>query len=306
MVVMLVGVSILVFTVMELAPGGPEAIYVMETMDLQAMEEVRRALGLDEPAHIRYVKWFTAAVRGDFGRSLTSGAVPVAELIAERLGPTLTLAGTGLFLAVLISVVLGVATAVYQYSWLDRIVTIYAYFGMSFPAYWLGIMFIWLFAIRLGWLPGSGMSEFGLETNILSRLSHLTLPALTLAAIWIGILTRFLRAGVLEVLQRDFVRTARSKGLSGRVIVFKHVLRNALIPFITVVGFEVPNLVAGSVFVESVFAWPGLGRLMITSIYRRDYPIVLGVCLVVSLAVILTNLIVDLAYAAIDPRIRYA
>jgi peptide/nickel transport system permease protein len=305
MVLMLFGVSLLVFGIMELAPGGPEGIFVAQTMDLQLMAQIRHSFGLDQPASTRYVKWLWAAAHGDFGRSLTTTGQNVSDMIAERLGATILLTATSLIVATVVSLLLGVLNGVYRYSWLDHIMTLYAYFGMSFPTFWFGIMLIWLFSITLGWLPSSGMSEYGREWNIPSRIAHLALPMITLAGIWTGIFVRFLRASIIDVLHQDFIRTARSKGLPQRRVLFRHALRNALIPFVTVVGFEIPSLIAGSVFVEMIFAWPGVGRLTVQALYRRDYPVIMGVCIVIAFTVILTNLLVDLAYPIIDPRITY-
>ena len=305
MALMLFGVSLLVFGIMELAPGGPEGIFVAQTMDLQLMGQIRHTFGLDQPAPIRYAKWLWAALRGDFGRSLTTTGENVNGMIGERLGATVLLTATSLILATVVSLMLGVLNGVYRYSWLDHVMTLYAYFGMSFPTFWLGIMLIWLFSITLGWLPSSGMSEYGREWDIPSRIAHLVLPVFTLAGIWTGIFVRFLRASIIDVLHQDFIRTAQSKGLRQRRIFFRHAVRNALIPFVTVVGFEVPSLIAGSVFVETIFAWPGVGRLTIQALYRRDYPVIMGVCIVIAFAVILSNLVVDLAYPLMDPRITY-
>lgn len=305
MAFMLIGVSICIFVIMELAPGGPEMMFLSHDMDFSQVEEMRRNLGLDQPAHIRYIKWIWAAIRGDFGRSLTGAPMPVTALIGERIGATALLMGTSLLVAVTMGVALGVISAVRQYSWIDRITTMYAYFGMSFPSFWLGIMLIFLFALKLGWFPSSGMTEYGMEGNLASRISHLVLPVVTQATVWLGAYTRFIRSSVLDVLHSDYIRTARSKGLRESSVLFKHALRNALIPFTTVLGLSLPSMFAGSVFVETIFAWPGLGRLTVQSVYRRDYPVIMGVCMLVSVAVIVGNLAADVAYGLIDPRISY-
>ncbi len=302
---MLLGVTVTIFIIMEIAPGGPEMMFVAEDMGFERVEEIRRRMGLDQPPHIRYIRWVSAAMRGDLGRSLTGAPLPVTSLIAERFGATGLLMGTSIVLAVVFAVILGVISPVFQYSWLDRITTLYAYFGMSFPPFWLGIMLILLFSVILGWLPSSGMTRYGEELDVVSRLQHLALPVVTQATMWLGVYTRFIRASMLEVLHSDYVRTARAKGLAEQVVLFKHALRNALIPFITILGLSLPSMVAGSVWVETIFAWPGLGRLIVQSVNRRDYPVIMGVCLVVSCAVILANLIADIAYSLVDPRISY-
>ena len=302
---MFLGVTLLLYTGINLAPGGPEMIFIAENLELGMVEQIRHSLGLDRPFHIRYFLWLGALLRGDMGRSLTGGGIPVAELVGERIGATLMLTGPSLILSVLTALVLGVVSAVRQYSWTDKVLTGVAYIGMSFPIFWLGIMLILLFSILLKWFPVAGMTTYGNEGNIISRLSHLFLPVLTLSFVQVGRLMRFVRSSMLEVLNEEYVRTARSKGLSGIRVLFKHALRNALIPVITIVGLNVRTLLAGAVLVETIFAWPGLGRLALMSVNRRDYPVVMGVNVAVILLVLLANLATDIAYSVADPRIRY-
>ena len=302
---MFLGVTLMVFAAINMAPGGPEMIFIAEDLDMAAAAQIRIKLGLDQPFAVRYAKWLALLCRGDLGASLTGGGIPVATLISERLGATILLTGTSLILSIAVATVLGVASAVKQYSLLDKLLTIYAYFGMSFPSFWLGIMAILVFSLWLGLLPTAGMTTYGLEANIGSRLSHLILPVLTLSTGQIGGFTRFTRSSMLEVLKQDYVRTARSKGVSERTVIYKHALKNALIPVITVIGLNLRSLIAGAVFVETIFAWPGLGRLAMMSVNRRDLPVVMGVNVAVTLLVLLTNLLTDLAYVMVDPRIQF-
>jgi len=305
MIPMFIGVTALLFVSINLAPGGPEMIFVAETMQLDMAEQIRHSLGLDRPFHIRYFLWLGALVRGDMGRSLTGGGIPVATLIWERTGATLLLTGISLVLSVVGALLFGTVSAFRQYSWIDKLLTIIAYMGMSFPVFWLGIMLILLFAITLDWFPVAGMTTYGKEADILSRLSHLVLPVLTMTLVAVGRLTRFVRSSMLEVLTEDYLRTARAKGIAERVVLFKHALRNGLIPIVTVVGLNLRTLLAGAVLTETIFAWPGLGRLALMSVNRRDYPVVMGVNVAVTLLVLLANLATDIAYSIVDPRIRY-
>ncbi|MBI4278238.1 MAG: ABC transporter permease [Armatimonadetes bacterium] len=302
---MLVGISLVLFLSINLAPGGPETFFVSEDMNLEIAAQVRERLGLNQPLHVRYLRWLSRVAVGDLGYSLTGGGLTVSTLVLERLSATLLLTGVSLVLAVSLAVLFGVISAVRQYSLLDKAVTVLAYFGMSFPTFWLGIMLILIFSVTLGWLPASGMSEYGLEHDLASRVSHLVLPVLALSAVDVGTFVRFVRASMLEVLRQDYVRTARAKGLVERAIVYRHALRNALIPTVTVVGLAARSLVAGAVFVETIFAWPGLGRLAVLSVYRRDYPVVMGVNIAVAVFVVVANLVVDLLYTLLDPRITY-
>ncbi len=302
---MLVGISAVLFLAINLAPGGPETFFIAEDMNVELAAQLRETLGLNQPLHVRYLRWLSRVAVGDFGHSLSGGGVPVAQLVQERLWATLLLTSVSLVLAVVVAIVLGVVSAVRQYSLLDKIITAFAYFGMSFPTFWLGIMLILLFSVTLGWLPGSGMSEYGLEADLPSRLAHLVLPVIALSAVDLGAFARFVRASMLDVLRMDYVRTARAKGLREQSVIYGHALRNALIPTVTVIGLAARSLVAGAVFVETIFAWPGLGRLAVLSVYRRDYPVVMGVNITIALFVVVANVLVDLLYTVMDPRITY-
>jgi peptide/nickel transport system permease protein len=301
---MLLAVSLLLFGIMNVLPGGPEALYAGENLDPATIAYVRRNLGLDEPLPVRYMRWIAAAARGDLGRSFRDGQ-PVLEHIAARLPATLQLSVLALALALVVAIPAGVVTASRPHSWLDRLLTPASFLGLSFPSFWLGIMLILLFSGVLGWLPGSGMVTYGREADVLSRLQHAVLPTVTLAAVQVAAFMRYTRAAMLEVLTEDYVRTARAKGLAPRRVMLKHALRNALIPVVTVVGLSLPALVGGAVIVETVFAWPGLGRLAVDSVFKRDYPVIMGIQMIIATVIVLANLATDLLYAVLDPRVAY-
>jgi peptide/nickel transport system permease protein len=301
---MLLGVSLILFTIMRLAPGGPEAVLVGAEFSPEVAAQVRQRLGLDRPLLIQYGTWVMAALQGDLGRSFKTGD-PVAALIWDRLGPTLQLTGGALILALLVAVPLGVLAAVRRNTIWDTLASAVSLFGISFPSFWLGIMLILLFSEVLRLLPPSGLSEYGREGDLVARLRHAVLPTLTLGLIQMASFMRFTRSSLLEVLRQDYVRTAQAKGLRGARVIWRHALRNALIPVVTVVGLSLPVLVGGAVLTETVFAWPGLGRLAVGAVFERDYPVIMGVNLMVAAIVIVANLLTDVAYCLIDPRISY-
>jgi peptide/nickel transport system permease protein len=302
---MLVGVSLILFTLMRLAPGGPEAVLIGGEFSQEVAAQIRHRLGLDRPLLVQYGTWALAAARGDLGRSFKTGD-PVATLILDRLGPTLQLTGAALVLALVVAVPLGVLAAVRRDTLWDTLASAVSLFGVSFPSFWLGIMLILLFSEALHLLPPSGVSEYGREADLAARLRHAVLPTLTLGLIQMAAFMRFTRSSLLEVLRQDYVRTARAKGVPGGRVIWRHALRNGLIPVVTVVGLSLPTLVGGAVLTETVFAWPGIGRLAVGAVFERDYPVIMGVNLLVATIVIAANLLTDLAYCVIDPRISYA
>jgi peptide/nickel transport system permease protein len=302
---MLAGVSVVLFTLMRLAPGGPEAVLVGGEFSQEVAAQVRERLGLDRPVVAQYGTWALAALRGDLGRSFKTGD-PVLTLILDRLGPTLQLTGGALVLALGVAVPLGVLAAVRRDTVWDTVASAISLFGVSFPSFWLGIMLILLFSEALHLLPPSGLSEYGREGDLGVRLRHAAMPTLTLGLIQMAAFMRFTRSSLLEALRQDYVRTARAKGVSGGRVVWRHALRNALIPVVTVVGLSLPTLVGGAVLTETVFAWPGVGRLAVGAVFERDYPVIMGVNLLVAAVVITANLVTDLAYCLIDPRISYS
>jgi peptide/nickel transport system permease protein len=301
---MLVGVSIILFAIMRVAPGGPEAVLIGGEFSPETAAQIRHRLGLDRPLVMQYATWAMSAARGDLGRSFKTGD-PVATLIADRLGPTLQLTGGALLFAVVVAIPLGVLAAVRRGTVWDTLGSAVALFGVSFPSFWLGIMLILLLSEALPLLPPSGLAEYGREHELASRLRHAILPTLTLGLIQMAAVMRFTRSSLLEALRQDYVRTARAKGVGDGRVVWRHALRNALIPVVTVIGLSLPTLVGGAVLTETVFAWPGLGRLAVGAVFERDYPVIMGVNLIVAVVVIGANLVTDIAYCVIDPRISY-
>jgi peptide/nickel transport system permease protein len=302
---MLAGVSVILFTLMRLAPGGPEAVLIGGEFSQEIAAQVRERLGLDRPFLAQYGSWVLAALRGDLGRSFKTGD-PVLALILDRLGPTLQLTGGALALALLVAVPMGVVAAVRRDTVWDTLASAVSLFGVSFPSFWLGIMLILLFSEAFHLLPPSGLSEYGREGDLGARLRHAVLPTLTLGLIQMAAFMRFTRSSLLEALRQDYVRTARAKGVPGGQVIWRHAFRNALIPVVTVVGLSLPTLVGGAVLTETVFAWPGIGRLAVGAVFERDYPVIMGVNLLVATVVIGANLLTDLAYCLIDPRISYS
>jgi peptide/nickel transport system permease protein len=301
---MLIGVSLILFSLMRLAPGGPEAVLVGGEFSQEVAARIRHRLGLDRPLLVQYGSWALAALQGDLGRSFKTGD-PVATLIWDRLPSTLQLTAGALAFALAVAVPLGVLAAVRRNTVWDSLGSAVSLFGISFPSFWLGIMLILFFSELLRWLPPSGLSEYGQETDLAARLRHAILPTLTLGLIQMAAFMRFTRSSLLEALRQDYVRTARAKGLSGTRVIWRHALRNALIPVVTVVGLSLPTLVGGAVLTETVFAWPGIGRLAVGAVFERDYPVIMGVNLLVGAVVITANLVTDLVYCLIDPRISY-
>jgi peptide/nickel transport system permease protein len=294
-------VTVVTFLLVSLAPGG----FVIESatgMSAEDLARIRSNLGLDLPLHVQYLRWATGLVRGDLGRSLVDGQ-PVLPMIGERLPNTLELAGVALIVAVGLGVLLGIVCAIRAYSWYDNPISAVSFVGLAMPTFWLGILLILLFSVQLKWLPSSGLASVGAGGDVADRLKHLVMPAIVLALSSMPQILRFTRSSMLEVLGQDYVRSARSKGLRERLVLSRHALRNALIPVVTLVGLQLPRLVGGAVVTESVFGWPGIGRLAVTSAFRRDFPVVLGITIVVSMAVVVSTLLVDLLYAALNPRI---
>lgn len=298
----LLGVSLLVFAIMHLVPGDPVRLALGTRFDQSTYDALRQRAGLDQPLFQQYLTWMAGVVQGDFGVSFRSGQT-VTSLVLERLPATLSLAGVSVLVALLISLPLGVLSAIRQGQLTDRIATAISQFGISVPDFWMGILLILLFALTLGWLPASGY--VALTDNPLEWARRLILPGITVGVVSGAVLTRFVRSSVLESLGEDFVRTARSKGLSEQRIIREHVLPNALVPVITVTGLQLAYLLSGVVVVEAVFAWPGLGQLALDAVQDRDYPVLQGAVLLFAAFFLLVNLLVDLLYAVVDPRIEY-
>ncbi len=287
-------VAVLVFLFVHMLPGDPARLAAGQDADEQTVELVRKELGLDRPMHEQFVSYFTHTLQGDFGRSMRSRR-PVATEIAERFMPTLLLTVTSMAWAVVFGMGIGLVSAVYRNRWPDRAGMTLAVSGISFPAFALGMLLMQVFSVQLGWLPTVGADSW----------RHYILPSLTLGAAVAAVMARFTRASMVEVIGEDFVRTARAKGLKERAVIAKHALRNALIPVVTMMGLQFGFLLGGSIVVESVFNWPGLGRLLVESVTQRDYPVIQTLVLLFSLEFILINLFVDLLYGFINPTVRY-
>ncbi len=300
----LLGITVLSYLIMLLTPGDPVQMLISPSMSQADIEIKRLALGLDQPAYVRYAKWLNELAHGNLGYSFSSGA-PVTKRIGERVVPTLTLTLTALICSYLIAVPVGMIAATRRYTWIDYVATFFAFLGISLPTFFLGLAGIYVFALRLRVLPVGGTMTLGGDGGPLDLLHHLILPASVLAVAGAGALTRYVRSSLLEVLGQDYVRTARAKGLAERTVRRRHALRNALIPVVTLAGLQIPALLAGAVITEQVFEWPGMGRLTIEAINQRDYPVLMGITLITAVLVAVGNLLADVAYSIVDPRIRY-
>jgi peptide/nickel transport system permease protein len=295
-------VALIVFSLLYLAPGDPAAIIAGDQATPADVERIRASLGLDRPFVVRFADWLWHVVRGDLGVSIFTN-LPVTQMIAQRVGPTVSLMATTLLLSIALAIPMGVVAAWRQGRIVDRAVMVLAVLGFSVPVFVVGYLLAYVFALQLDWLPVQGYAP--LAEGFWPWLSRLILPSVALGGIYIALLARITRASMLEVLGQDYVRTARAKGLGERPILFVHALKNAAVPIVTVIGLGFAALIGGAVVTESVFAIPGLGRLTVDAILRRDYPVIQGVVLLFSFVYVLVNLAVDLLYTVFDPRIRY-
>jgi peptide/nickel transport system permease protein len=297
------------FFLLHLAPGDPMARYDDPQMPAETIEMMRRQFGLDKPIAVQYARWIGSFARGDFGASLRYNR-PVRAMIGETIPNTLRLTAAALLIYIVVGIALGIVSAARRYSVFDRFATLAALFIYSIPSFWLALMLIMLFSLKLGILPSSHLESIGssglsgLEL-LLDRMAHLVLPATVLGTASAAGMARYMRGSMLDVLRQDYIRTARAKGLGERTVLMKHAFRNAAIPVVTIVGLSLPFLLGGAVVTEKIFSWPGMGSLMVESIFTRDYPVVLAITFVVSVMVIAGNLIADLGYALLDPRITY-
>jgi peptide/nickel transport system permease protein len=298
--VMLV-VSVIVFLLIHLAPGDPVLLIVGDFATPEQIAQTRAALGLDQPLWHQFVVWVGNVVRGDFGVSLFN-QMPVSQLLGQRIGATLSIAFFTILVAVLLSIPLGVLAAYRAGSWIDRLVMVFAVCAFSMPVFLTGYLLVYTFALKLQWLPVQGYR--GIAEGVLPWLKHLVLPATVLGLLNSALIIRFTRASMLDVLGEDYVRTARSKGLSETVVVLKHALRNALVPIVTVIGLTVALMIGGAVITETVFGLPGVGNLVVSAVLRRDYPVIQGTLLVIAAIYVLINFSIDLLYAVVDPRVK--
>ena len=302
---LLVAISAVSFTILKLTPGGPLAAYEGNPQFTdEDRARLEHAFGLDQPIPLQYVSWLGQFIRGDWGYSFASHQ-PVLTLIGERLPNTIYLMGTVFVTVLLLAIPIGVVAAVKQYSWFDHLVTGSTFAFLSTPTFWLGLLLIIVFGLQLRLFPIGGIDTPGQPLNIFDRLRHLVLPVATIALVQLGSHVRYLRASMLETITQDYMRTARSKGLGERVVVLRHALKNAAIPFVTVVALDVPELFAGALVTEQIFGWPGMGRLFWDAATRFDYPVLMGILTVSSGLIVLANLLADVVYGYLDPRIRF-
>lgn len=297
-------ISVGAFILVHLTPGDPADMYISPDMTMEQIEATRTSLGLDKPWVIQYYEWIKNLAGGNLGFSFTNRQ-PVGEIILQRLSPTLILMSVSLLVAYLSAIPLGIVSALHKNSFLDRFIVGWTFFNVSFPPFFLGLALIYVLAVQLEIFPTGGMDVLGQEDDIVSKVMHLVLPVIVMASQFSANMIRYVRASVLDVLDQNYIRTAVSKGLSGGQIMRSHVFRNSLIPIVTVIGTDLPKIIGGAVITEQIFQWPGIGSLTVASIFSRDYPILMSIVILSAIAVLLTNLLVDVLYAVIDPRIRY-
>jgi peptide/nickel transport system permease protein len=310
---LLIGITFVSFLVIQLAPGGPfDYLRSEETgQDPKLVQKLNEEFGLDKPLHVQYWRWLSRLGRLDFGRSFQPDARPVLAKIGERLPITLFLNILQLLIIFALAIPIGVASATRQYSLFDKVTTIFVFIGFATPDFWLALLLMILFGVNLDWLPISGLRSLNYEYMTFWRqqwdfVSHLFLPVVVAAFGGLAGLSRYMRQSMLEVIRQDYVQTARAKGLAEPVVIGKHALRNALLPVVTILGLSLPGLIGGSIIIESIFAIPGMGQLMVQSVFARDYPVIMGNLVIVATLTLLANLFADLAYGVVDPRIRFS
>lgn len=303
----LIGVTMLVFAAMAAAPGDPLAAFISPEMarDPATLAHWRKEFGLDQPLPVRYVRWLGEVLQGNLGYRIKTFD-PVGRVIMQRIPNTLLLMTPALVIGVSLGVLLGVFSALKKFTFWDNLLTALVFISVSTPAFLIGLAGLYVFSLQLRWFPAGGMRTLGQEESLLNLLHHLALPTLILSAGYLAMMLRYTRASVLDVISEPYVMTARAKGLVERLVIWRHIVRNALIPIVTVVGFSIPTLLAGAVFTETIFAWPGMGSLFVDAVNSRDFPLVMGITLVTSVAVLACNLITDIVYAIINPKIRYS
>lgn len=301
---LLIGVSIIGFGLMHLAPGGPLGVYTLNpTVSAQDIERIKIIYGLDQPTYVQYFTWAGNLLSGDWGHTFFGGR-PVLTVIVERVPATLILAGLSLSIAVVLGTAIGMLGAVKRYSFFDYLATTGAMFALSFPTFWFGLMAIFIFAVELRWLPSGGMYELGEEGNPLDLLVHLILPTAVLSLVIVATWSRYSRSGFLEVIGQDYIRTAHAKGLSNRLVITRHAFPNAAIPLIALLGVQLPFLFSGALVTETIFGWPGMGRLFVDALTMKEYPVLMGMMMFTAVFVIIGNLLADIGVAMVDPRVR--
>ncbi len=299
----LVLISVVIFAALRLAPGDPAQIMLGPSASMDDVRELQHQLGLDRPVVVQYGHWIGQAVQGDLGQSIVLRRSVLGEVV-DRFGNTALLATTAMVISFTLGIVLGVVSAVRRGSSIDRLVILAATGGLSLPSFWFGLMLIILFSVELGWLPGTGMTSAVNGGSALDITKHLILPAVALAVVPMAVIARYTRSSMLEVLGQDYVRTARAKGMKERIVIGRHVFRNTLVALVTMLGLQVGFLLAGAVYIENVFSWPGIGQMLVDAILKRDFPLVQGGVLLVATVYVVVNLATDLLYAFLDPHIR--
>ena len=302
----LITITIIIFALTEIAPGDVADFFISPEMEMSAeqMEAVRARFGLDQPAPVRYINWLGNVVQGDLGFRFTDGR-PVRDVIFRRFGATILLIGTALTIGMIVGIPLGVFTGLRQYSFWDFSLTGISFLGISTPAFVTGILALMVFSIQLGWFPSGGMRPVDRDPTLSTTIHHLILPSVVLSLNYVASFMRYMRFSMLEVIRSDYITTAQAKGLSRTRVTWRHTVPNAILPVITVVGLSIPNLVVGAVFTETIFSWPGMGTLYLDAVLGRDVPLLMGINLMIALFVLSANILTDVAYAVVDPRIRY-
>lgn len=305
MIPLFIGISVVIFLVIQAAPGGPETMLLAtgRFVNPEMIVAYRARLGLDQPLVVQYFRWLGAALTGDMGYSFKS-AQPVLKVIVERLPATVQLMGAAYLFAAAVALPLGVYSAIHKYSITDYFGTGLSFLGIAMPVFWFGLMLQLVFSVQLGWLPSSGRVTVG-DTGFMDQLRHIVMPALVLSLLYIAGWSRYMRTSFMGVLNADYVRTARAKGLHQRSVMLVHALKNAAIPVVTIMALDIAGLFSGAVITETIFAWPGIGRLFIQSMYDRDYPLLMGIIMMGSVMVVVFNLLADIVNAILDPRVSY-
>lgn len=299
----LIGITIIDFLIMNMA-GSPLAMMQGPRISAEAIEVKEALLGLDQPIYVQYLNWLKEVLSGNLGYSIKSYQ-PVTTIISSHIGSTLLLMSTSLIVGLLIAIPAGIYSAIHRYTKRDYTLVTFSFLGTSIPSFFLALILIYLFTVRLGWLPSSGMITQGTGGGFLDIAKHMVMPVIVLAFPIAGNNIRYVRSAMLEVMQQDYLRTAKAKGIGRFLVINKHALRNALIPVVTVIGMQIPILFGGAVIVEQMFRWPGLGLITMNAIMSRDYPVIMGVCLLTAVVVLVANLLTDILYALIDPNIQY-
>ncbi|QUL98683.1 MAG: ABC transporter permease [Candidatus Fermentithermobacillus carboniphilus] len=312
MIPLLIGISIINFTIMHLAPGDPVLLLSERNATPEELARIRALYGLDEPIHVQYVKWLGHVLKGDFGRSFVDGR-PVMDHILERLPYTLYLNFIVMIIIYLVAIPVGVISALRQYSKFDHAVTFFTFLGQALPSFWFALLLIYAVGIKSNWLPIAGVATIGVNVKtsglwatILDRAKYLILPVTVVSLGSMAGIARYMRSSMLEVIRQDYVRTARAKGLPEKAVIIKHALRNALLPIVTLLGFELPALFSGTAIIETIFSWPGLGLLSMRAIFQRDYQIVMAMNMIGATLMVLGNFLADILYVIVDPRIKYS